>query len=74
LPLAINYVVLDACDGMSKRTAQVALLRITYAGATTVSAMTLAGEIAGDFRESNAQAIGIVCRFRRWPRWRTLTM
>jgi hypothetical protein len=55
------YVVLDACGGMSERTEQAALLRIAKAGATTVSVMTLAGELAGDFREPKAQqAIGIL--------------
>lgn len=55
------YVVLDACGGMSERTEQAAFLRMTKAGATTVSVMTLAGEIAGDFREPKAQqAIGIL--------------
>lgn len=55
------FVVLDACGGMSERTEQAALLRMAHAGATTVSVMTLAGEIAGDFREPKAQqAIGIL--------------
>lgn len=55
------YVVLDACGGMSERTEQAALLRMAKAGATTVSVMTLAGELAGDFREAKAQqAIGIL--------------
>jgi nicotinamidase-related amidase len=55
------YVVLDACGGMSERTEQAALLRITQAGATAVSVMALAGEIAGDFRQPVAQqAIGIL--------------
>jgi len=55
------YVVLDACGGMSERTEQAALLRMTKAGATTVSVMALAGEIAGDFRDVKAQrAIGIL--------------
>jgi len=55
------YVVLDACGGMSERTEQAALLRMAKAGATTVSVITLAGEIAGDFREPKAQqAIGIL--------------
>jgi nicotinamidase-related amidase len=55
------YVVLDACGGMSERTEQAALLRMTNAGATTVSVMTLAGEIAGDLRDAKAQqAIGIL--------------
>lgn len=55
------YVVLDACGGMSVRTEQAALLRLAKAGATTLSVMTLAGELAGDFREARAQqAIGIL--------------
>ena len=55
------YVVLDACGGMSERSEHAALLRMTQAGATAVSVMALAGEIAGDFRESKAQqAIGIL--------------
>jgi nicotinamidase-related amidase len=55
------FVVLDACGGMSERTEQAALQRMAKAGATTVSVMTLAGELAGDFREVKAQqAIGIL--------------
>jgi len=55
------YVVLDACGGMSERTEQAALLRVTKAGATTVSVMTLAGEMAGDLRSAKAQqAVGIL--------------
>jgi nicotinamidase-related amidase len=55
------YAVLDACGGMSERTEQAALLRMAKSGASTVSVMTLAGEIAGDFREARAQqAIGIL--------------
>jgi len=55
------YVVLDACGGMSERTEQAALLRIPQAGATAVSVMTLAGELAGDLREPRAQqAVGIL--------------
>jgi hypothetical protein len=55
------FVVLDACGGMSERTEQAALLRMAKAGATTVSVMTLAGELAGDLREAKAQqAVGIL--------------
>jgi len=55
------FVVLDACGGMSERTEQAALQRMAKAGATTVSVMTLAGELAGDFREARAQqAIAIL--------------
>ena len=60
------YVVLDACGGMSMRTEQAALLRMTKSGATTVSVMTLAGELAGDFRDTKAQqAIGILYAMAR---------
>lgn len=55
------FVVVDACGGMSDRTEQAALWRMAKAGATTVSVMSLAGEMAGDFREPKAQqAIGIL--------------
>ena len=55
------FVVLDACGGISERTEQAALQRMAKAGATTVSVMTLAGELAGDFRHPTAQqAIGIL--------------
>ena len=56
-----TYVALDACGGVSARTEQAALLRIGHAGGTTVSVFTLAGELAGDFREPKAQqAIGVL--------------
>ena len=55
------YVVVDACGGMSERTEQAAFLRMGQAGVAPVSVMTLAGELAGDFREPRAQqAIGIL--------------
>lgn len=55
------FVVLDACGGISERTEQAALLRLAKAGVTTASVITLAGEVAGDFRDAKAQqAIGIV--------------
>lgn len=60
------YVVIDACGGMSERTEQAALMRISKAGATAVSVMTLAGELAGDFREPKAQqAIAILYEMAR---------
>jgi nicotinamidase-related amidase len=60
------FAVPDACGGMSERTEQAALLRMAKAGATTVSVMTLAGEIAGDFREPKAQqAIGVLYEMAR---------
>jgi nicotinamidase-related amidase len=55
------FVVVDACGGISERTEQAAFLRMGQAGVATVSVMTLAGELAGDFREPRAQqAIGIL--------------
>jgi nicotinamidase-related amidase len=49
------YVVADACGGMSVRTEQAAVQRIVQAGGALVSVMTLAGELAGDFRTAEAQ-------------------
>jgi hypothetical protein len=55
------FVVSDACGGMSERTEQAALHRIIQAGGSTVSVMSLAGELAGDFRTAEAQAaIGVL--------------
>jgi nicotinamidase-related amidase len=55
------FVVADACGGMSERTEQAAFQRIGNAGGTLVSVMTLAGELAGDFRSAEAQAaIGVL--------------
>jgi hypothetical protein len=55
------FVVIDACGGMSQRTEQAALDRIHQAGGSSVSVMTLAGELAGDLREPRAQqAVGIL--------------
>jgi nicotinamidase-related amidase len=54
-------VVVDACGGISERTEQAALHRMAKAGATIVSVMTLAGELAGDLRQPAAQPLlGIV--------------
>jgi nicotinamidase-related amidase len=50
-----TYVVLDACGGISERTEQAALRRIEAAGGLVTSAFTLAGELAGDFREEKGQ-------------------
>lgn len=56
-----TFVVIDACGGTSERTEQAALHRIIARGGSLVSVMTLAGELAGDFREEQAQrALGIV--------------
>ena len=40
------FVVVDACGGMSERTEQAAIQRISKAGVAIVSVMTLAGELA----------------------------
>lgn len=56
-----TFVVVDACGGTSERTEQAALQRIAGHGGSTVSVMTLAGELAGDFSQPKAQqAIGIL--------------
>jgi nicotinamidase-related amidase len=49
------FIVIDAVGGISERTEDAALRRITQAGASTVSVATLAGELAGDFREPKGQ-------------------
>ncbi len=55
------FVVADACGGMSERTEQAAIQRIVKTGGSLVSVMTLAGELAGDFRSAEAQAaIGVL--------------
>ena len=55
------FVVSDACGGMSERTEQAAFQRIGRNGGNLVSVMTLAGELAGDFRRPEAQAaIGVL--------------
>jgi nicotinamidase-related amidase len=56
-----TFVVVDACGGMSDRTEHAAMNRITAHGGSTTVVMTLAGELAGDFRDPKAQqAIGII--------------
>jgi nicotinamidase-related amidase len=55
------FVVADSCGGMSERTEQAAFQRIGKAGGALLSVMTLAGELAGDFRSAEAQsAIGVL--------------
>ncbi len=51
-----TFVVLDACGGTSERTEQAALNRILGHGGSTVPVITLAGELAGDFSQPQAQA------------------
>jgi nicotinamidase-related amidase len=55
------FVVVDACGGISERTEQAAFERIGKTDGNLVSVMTLAGELAGDFRSAEAQAaIGVL--------------
>ena len=55
------FVVADACGGVSERTEQAAFQRVGETGGSLVSVMTLAGELAGDFRSAEAQAaIGVL--------------
>lgn len=50
------FIVADACGGMSERTEHAAIQRIIKSGGNLVSVMTLAGELAGDFRTAEAQS------------------
>ena len=52
-----TFVVVDACGGVSERTEQAAFDRIQENGGGLVSVMTLAGELAGDFRTPEAAAL-----------------
>jgi len=52
-----TFVVVDACGGTSEKTEQAALSRIERNGGNLVSVLTLAGEMAGDFRDAEAQAL-----------------
>jgi len=55
------FVVIDACGGISERTEQAALQRISKGGGAMVSVMSLAGELCGDFHTPEAKsAIGIL--------------
>ena len=55
------FVIVDASGGTSQRTEEAAFRRMSQAGASSVSIMTLAGELAGDFTEAIAQkSIGIL--------------
>jgi nicotinamidase-related amidase len=54
-------VVVDACGGVSPRTEDAALRRMTQAGVRTTSVPTLIGELAGDFTQpKGGQAIGVL--------------
>jgi nicotinamidase-related amidase len=49
------HVVVDACGGVSPRTEDAALRRLTQAGVKTTSLLALVGELAGDFTEAKGQ-------------------
>jgi hypothetical protein len=49
------HVIVDACGGVSPRTEDAALRRLTAAGVKTTSLPALVGELAGDFREPKGQ-------------------
>jgi nicotinamidase-related amidase len=55
------HAVLDACGGVSPRSEDASLRRMTGAGVHTTSIPTLIGELAGDFTQpKGAQAIGVL--------------
>jgi nicotinamidase-related amidase len=55
------HVLIDACGGVSPRTEDAALRRMTQAGAHITSLPTLIGELAGDFTYPKGQeAIGVL--------------
>jgi nicotinamidase-related amidase len=54
-------IVVDACGGLSPRTEDAALRRLTQAGVVTTSVASVAGQLAGDFTQgSGAQALGVL--------------
>jgi hypothetical protein len=55
------HLIADACGGISARTEDAALRRLTAAGVTMSSVPALAGELAGDFTGPKGQAaIGVL--------------
>jgi nicotinamidase-related amidase len=54
-------IVVDACGGLSPRTEDAALRRMTQAGVVTTSIASISGQLAGDFTEpKGGQAVGIL--------------
>jgi len=54
-------LVIDACGGLSPRTEEAALSRMTIAGVATTSLVSLAGQLAGDLgRPASGAALGIL--------------
>jgi nicotinamidase-related amidase len=55
------HVIVDACGGVSPRSEDAALRRLSQAGVKTTSLLTLVGELAGDFTQPKGQqAIGVL--------------
>jgi nicotinamidase-related amidase len=54
-------VAIDACGGLSARTEDAALRRLTQAGVVTTSVASIAGQLAGDFSQPKAgEALGVL--------------
>lgn len=54
-------VIVDACGGLSPRTEDAALRRLTQAGVIATSVASLAGQLAGDFTQPRGrEALGIL--------------
>jgi nicotinamidase-related amidase len=54
-------VIVDACGGLTQRTEDAALRRLTQAGVVITSVASLAGQLAGDFTQPRgSQALGVV--------------
>ena len=54
-------VVMDACGGLSPRTEDAALRRLTQAGVVATSIASIAGQLAGDFTQlKGGKALGIL--------------
>jgi hypothetical protein len=57
------HVVVDACGGLSPRTEEAAFRRLAQAGVITTSAVSIAGQLAGDFTTpKGGQALGVLYR------------
>jgi len=55
------HVVVDACGGLSARTEDAALRRLTHSGVVTTSIASIAGQLAGDFTTPmGGQALGVL--------------
>jgi len=68
---ALGYevqVVIDACGGISQRTEDAALRRLTQAGVCITSVPSIAGQLAGDFTQARGgQAMGVLYELLAQP-------